>query len=200
MLSAFADLFVFIIKAMFKQELRLDRCNNEKLAFPIINVDRFAYGKLVKDYSARIFAICFSMLSNTDDAEDVTQQVLLKGFTDIKQLRDLDKFGAWITQIAKHMCLDLLRRRKLNQMALKRIATEDLKDEPGYDQDKYSRLQFVLKELTEEYRLPLMLYYFDGQSIKNIAETLEITVATAQTRLSRARKKLRQLLSTKRGT
>jgi DNA-directed RNA polymerase specialized sigma24 family protein len=44
-----------------------------------------------------------------------------------------------------------------------------------------------------------MLYYFDGQSTKKIAESLEITVATAQTRLSRARKMLRQLLSTKGG-
>ena len=177
----------------------MDRSNNEKPVFSKVNVDRFAYSKLVKDYSARIFAICFSMLSSRDDAEDVTQQVFLKGFTDINQLRDLDKFGLWITQIAKHMCLDFLRRRKLNKMALKRIATEDVKYESMYDQDKYSRLRSALMQLTEEYRLPLMLYYFDGQSTKNIAESLEITVATAQTRLSRARKKLRQLLSTKRG-
>ena len=175
----------------------MDRCDNEKLVFS--KVDRFTYSKLMKNYSARIFAICFSMLSNRDDAEDVTQQVFLKGFTDIKQLRDLDKFGAWITQIAKHMCLDLLRRRKLNKMVLERIASEDVKDEPMYDREKYSGLQSVLMQLTEEYRLPLMLYYFDGQNTKNIAEVLEITVASAQTRLSRARKKLRQLLSTKGG-
>ncbi len=177
----------------------MDRCNNKKLVFLKVNVDRFAYTELVRNYSARIFAICFGMLSNRDDAEDITQQAFLKGFSDIKQLRDINKFGPWITQIAKHLCLDLLRRRKLNKIALKRIATEDVKDEPMYDQDKYSRLQSALTQLIEEYRLPLMLYYFDGQSTKNIAESLKITVATAQTRLSRARRKLRQLLSTKGG-
>jgi len=177
----------------------LDRCNSNKPVFSKGNVDRLAYSKLVKDYSARIFAICFSMLSNRDDAEDVTQQAFLNGFSDIKQLRDINKFGPWITQIAKHLCLDVLRRRKLNKIVLKRIATEDVKDEPMCDRDKYSGLQSALTQLTEEYRLPLMLYYFDGQSTKNIAESLEITVAAAQTRLSRARRKLRRLLSTKGG-
>ena len=177
----------------------MERCNNKKLIFSKGNLDRHTYSELVRDHSARIFAICFSMLSNREDAEDITQQAFLKGFSDIKQLRDISKFGAWITQIAKHMCLDLLRRRKLNKIALKQIAVDDVKDEPAYDDNKYSRLQSALMQLNEEYRLPLMLYYFDGKSTKKIAESLEITVDLAHTHLSRARKKLRQLLSTKRG-
>ncbi len=176
----------------------MDRCDNEKPVTSEMNIDGFAYSQLVKDYSARIFAICFGMLSNRADAEDVTQQVFLKGFSDIKQLRDKNKFGPWITQIAKHICLDQLRKRKLNNIALKQMATNDSKEEINYDED-HSRLQLVLEQLTEEYRVPLMLFYFDGQSTKKIAETLEITVATAQTRLSRARQKLREILSTEGG-
>ena len=177
----------------------MEKRNNKKLIFSKGNLDRYTYSELVSDHSARIFAICFSMLSNREDAEDITQQAFLKGFSDIKQLRDISKFGAWTTQIAKHMCLDLLRRRKLNKIALKQIAVDDVKDEPAYDDKKYSRLQSALMQLNEEYRLPLMLYYFDGKSTKKIAESLEITVDLAHTHLSRARKKLRQLLSTKRG-
>ena len=177
----------------------MERCNNKKLIFLKGNLDRNTYTELMREHSARIFAICFSMLSNREDAEDITQQAFLKGFSDIKQLRDISKFGAWITQIAKHMCLDLLRRRKLNKIALKQIAVDDVKDDPTCDDKKYSRLQSALMQLNEEYRLPLMLYYFDGKSTKKIAESLEITVDLAHTHLSRARKKLRQLLSTKRG-
>ena len=92
-----------------------------------------------------------------------------------------------------------MRRRKLNKIALKQIADDDIKDESDCDRDEYTRLESALAQLAEKYRLPLMLYYFDGQSTKNIAESLELTVAAAQTRLSRARKKLRQLLSTKGG-
>jgi len=177
----------------------LERSNNKKLFFSKGNLDRCAYAELVRNHSGRIFAICFSMLSNREDAEDITQQAFLKGFSDIRQLRDISKFGAWITQIAKHMCLDLLRRKKLNKTALKRIAVDEVKNEPANDDNKYSRLQSALMQLKEEYRLPLMLYYFDGKSTKKIAETLEITVDLAHTHLSRARKKLRQILSTEGG-
>ena len=176
----------------------MERCNN-KLFFSKGNVDRQTYAELVRDHSARIFAICFSILSNKEDAEDITQQAFLRGFSDIKQLRDISKFGAWITQIAKRMCLDLLRRKKLNKTALKQITVDYVKDEPAYDDNKYSRLQSALMQLKEEYRLPLMLYYFDGKSTKKIAESLEITVDTAHAHLSRARKKLRHLLSTEGG-
>ena len=177
----------------------MERYNNKKLIFSKGNLDRLHYAELVREHSARIFAICFSMLSNKEDAEDVTQQAFLKGYSDIKQLRDINKFGAWITQIAKHMCMDLMRRKKLNRIALKQVAADNVKDEPAYDDNKYSRLQSALMQLKEEYRLPLMLYYFDGKSTKKIAESLEITVDLAHTHLSRARKKLRQILSTKGG-
>ena len=177
----------------------MERCDNKKLFFSKTNLDRQAYAELVRDHSGRIFAICFSMLSNREDAEDITQQAFLKGYSDIKQLRDINKFGAWIAQMAKNMCLDLMRRKKLNRIALKQVAADDVKDEPAYDDNKYSRLQSALMQLKEEYRLPLMLYYFDGKSTKKIAESLEITVDLAHTHLSRARKKLRQLLSTKGG-
>ena len=177
----------------------MKRCDNNKMFFSKGNLDRQAYAELVRDYSARIFAICFSMLSNREDAEDVTQQTFLKGFSDIKQLRDINKFGAWITQIAKRMCLDLMRRKKLKKIAVKQMVVDDVKDQPAYDDNKYSKLQSALMQLKEEYRLPLMLYYFDGKSTKKIAESLNITVDTAHTHLSRARKKLRKLLSTKGG-
>ena len=177
----------------------MKRCDNKKMYFSKGNVNRQTYAELVRDHSAHIFAICFSMLSNREDAEDITQQAFLRGFSDIRQLRDINKFGAWITQIAKHMCLDFLRRKKLNKLAIKQMIVDDVKNEPACDDNKYSRLQSALMRLKEEYRLPLMLYYFDGKSTKKIAASLDITVDTTHTHLSRARKKLRQLLSTKGG-
>ena len=158
------------------------------------NGDRSAYTGLVKAYSGRVFAICLGMLGHRDDAEDIAQQALLKGFTDIKRLRDEEQFGAWISRIAKNLCIDFIRRRKREQSILaKRVWV-------GQSGSKeYSGLKNALGELSEEYRLTIMLYYFDGRSTKNIAETMMISEAAAQTRLSRARKQLRKLLETKGG-
>jgi len=59
---------------------------------------------------------------------------------------------------------------------------------------EYPELQSALAKLSEEHRLALMLFYFDGRSTKNIAETLEISQGAVLARLSRARKRLRKLL------
>jgi RNA polymerase sigma-70 factor (ECF subfamily) len=129
------------------------------------------------------------MLGSREDAEDIAQQALLRGFTDISELRDSEQFGAWISRIAKNLCIDFMRRRKRGLNALLRRATTN-----GSSPNKYTELKAALARLPQEYRVALMLYYFDGRSTKNIAETLATSRAAVHTRLSRARKKLRKLL------
>ena len=166
----------------------------QKLVSACQNGDKSAYEGLVKTYSRRVFGICIGILGNKDDAEDISQQVLLKGFRDINQLKDGSRFGGWLSTIAKNLCVDFLRRQKSRPKGLCRWV--QLKDSDVKD---YKELEMALADLPQQYRLALMLYYFDGRSIKNIAETLDISVASAQTRLSRARKKLRKLLEAKGG-
>lgn len=161
----------------------------KKLAASCRSGDKAAYAGLVKAYSPRVFAICLGMLGNSHDAEDVAQQALLKGFTEIAQLRDGERFGAWIARIARNLCIDFIRTRKCRQSGLLRRSAA-VQSSPN----EYPELRAALVQLREEYRLPLMLYYFDGRSAKNVAETLEISEAAVQARLSRARKQLRKLL------
>jgi len=131
------------------------------------------------------------MLGNIHDAEDIAQQALLKGFRDIDQLRDSDQFGAWIGRIARNLCVDFLRRRKREQKAFaeRPVVSEGSSKE-------YTELEEALARLPRRYRVALMLYYFDGRSTENIAETLQISQAAVYARMSRARKRLRKLLET----
>jgi RNA polymerase sigma-70 factor (ECF subfamily) len=149
--------------------------------------DKSAYAGLVKAYSGRIFAICLGMLRHRENAEDIAQQALLKALIGIKQLRDDEQFGAWISRIAKNLCIDFTRKQK-RFFLIKRAAVS------RNSSKEYPELQMALAKLPEEHRLALMLFYFDGRSTKNIAQTLEISEALAQKRLSRARKQLRRLL------
>ena len=158
--------------------------------------DKAEYAKLVRLNSSRIFAVCFAILGNAHDAEDVAQQTLLKGFTDIDELREPGQFGPWAAIIARNLCIDLIRRRKRSRDALNQPPNGQ---EPEYTKD-YPELEAALRRLPEEHRLALMLYYFDGRSAKNIAQTLETSEAAVHTRLSRARKQLRRLLEPAGGT
>ena len=151
--------------------------------------DASAYAGLVRAYSRRVFAICFGMLGHKEDAEDIAQQALLKGLADIEQLRDDERFGAWIIKVAKNLCIDFIRKQKRRRNAF----AGQVEARASGSKD-YSELESALARLPEEYRLTLALYYFDGRSAKNIAETLEISEPAVHARMSRARKKLRKLL------
>ena len=154
--------------------------------------DCSAYASLARSYSGRIFAICYGILGNTHDAEDVAQQTLLRGFANIRQIRRNESFGAWISRIARNLCVDFLRRQKRRR----RLPAGDMGTD-GQNLQEHLELRTALAELSEEHRLALMLYYFDGRSAKAIAEVFEISEDAAHARISRARKQLRKLLQAK---
>ena len=148
--------------------------------------DRKAQTSLLRYYSARVFAICYAFLGNRHDAEDATQETLLKALRDIARLKDDVQFGAWVRRIAQNLCIDILRRRECHQKAVK------LKNErtPAESRD-YSELTQALRELPTDSREALMLYYFERRSAKAMAKMLTISEDAAYARLSRARRKLR---------
>ena len=172
----------------------MNGCLEKKLVASCRSGDKSAYTGLVKTYSGRVFGICLGMLGNSHDAEDVAQQALLKGLLYIKELRDDEQFGVWLGRIAKNLCIDFIRRQKFKRNAFVGRA------EAGRNSSKeYPELEGALAKLPQDSRFVLMLYYFDGRSAKNIAETFEISEAAVQTRISRARKQLREILDTEGG-
>ena len=170
--------------------MTLDMHVEEKLVESCCNGKKSAYATLVKAYSQYVFAICFGIAGNIHDAEDIAQQTLLKGFTDIKNLQDGKRFKSWIGQIARNLCKDFLRKQKCNQRGL----AEQISENHGGSKE-YPELQDAIVKLQEEYRLALVLYYLGGQSTRKIAEMLRISQNAVQARISRARKQLRKLLA-----
>lgn len=167
----------------------MDDGREKELAVRCRNGDTSAYAGLVRAYSGRIFAICLAMLGNHHDAEDIAQQTLLNGLRGIGRLRSDEQFGAWISRIARNLCVDFVRKRKHKPSVVVQQANSARPDSGGYPE-----LEGALARLPRESRLTLMLYYFDGRDTKNIARALDISQGAVQTRLSRARKQLRKLL------
>ena len=160
----------------------------KKLVSCSLRADKSAYARLVKAYSARVFAICVGMVGHREDAEDIAQQAFLKGFADIGQLRDCQQFGAWVSRIAKNLCIDHIRKRKREIDFGRQVAAQ------RSTSSEYAELQEALAKLAQEERLVLMLYYFDGRSTRDVAQVLGMSAAAVQKRMSRARKQLRKLL------
>jgi RNA polymerase sigma factor (sigma-70 family) len=152
--------------------------------------DGEAYAALVRRHGKRIYAICLGMLGNVADSEDVAQEAFVKGMTRLHTLRDGGQFGGWIAQIARNLCLNLFRDRTRRRELLAAQRTEEATEAMDF-----SYLHAALARLPEKYRLPLLLFYFDGKDTRKLARELNMSQAGACTRLSRARKELRKELA-----
>lgn len=150
--------------------------------------DRDARANLAELNANHVFAVCLGILGNEDDAKDVSQETFLRAFSRIGQLKKADSFRPWLIGIARNLCFDHLRRRKAGD-------GDRRQDDPGNNiPEDYRDVHRAITRLPEKYRIPLLLYYFDGRSSESVAETLELSRAGVLTRLSRARRKLRALL------
>jgi RNA polymerase sigma-70 factor (ECF subfamily) len=152
--------------------------------------DREAYAELVRKYASRIYAVCFAILHNPDDSQDIAQDAMLKGMQKIASLRDGSQFPMWLTRIAQNLCRDHWRTQTRRREILQEQHVESLIRAGESSTD----LSDALQRLPEKYRIPLLLYYFDGQSSENVAKALNISRAGTSTRLARARQELRRLM------
>ena len=151
--------------------------------------DKTAYALLVKRYYKQVFLVSMGVLGNVHDAEDVAQDAMLKGFLQIRRLRDADRFGPWIVKIAKNMCINLARKRKRTRALVEERASWPQQTAAGND-----NLQRAIQKLPKDIRLPLVMYYFDGQSVKAVAEKLNVSAPGVYVKLRTAIKRLHELL------
>jgi RNA polymerase sigma-70 factor (ECF subfamily) len=152
--------------------------------------DRAAYAALVKRYYKGVFALCLGMLGNVHDAEDTTQEAMLKGLLKIKKLHKPDQFEWWLLQIARNLCVDFFRRQK-------RIRVSEVKESrpSGPKSSDNDNLQQAIGRLPPELRVPLTMFYFDGKNARKVAETLNISHSGACQRIRTARQQLHELLT-----
>lgn len=169
---------------------------DEKLVEACLRGESRAYTELGARYARRVYAVCLAIVGCAADAEDLTQETLVRGFTELASLKNRGKFGPWVTAIAGNLSRDALRKRAAERgcsvNAAGRAGGEPaaLADEP----ERLIDLRRALGELPEQNRVPLLLYYFDGHSAESVAATLGISTAAVHQRLCRARRELRRLL------
>jgi RNA polymerase sigma factor (sigma-70 family) len=166
--------------------------------------DHAAYGQLVDLYGGAVLAMAYSRTGNYTVAQDIAQDAFLLGFENVGKLRQPDRFGLWLRTIGKNLCRDWQRsemyRRKLSEDAAelrgffgslrgKRV------DEEAERNETLSLVDEALRHLPVHDREVLLLYYFEGKSVAEAAEALDISAAAMKKRLERARKRLRDRLT-----
>ena len=148
-------------------------------------------GNLILDSERQLYSTAKTILFCDQDCADAIQETIVKAFSKIDTLKN-DKYArTWLIRILLHECYNLVRRSS------KFISLENLEDRQEMNAEEakdYSELYAAVNSLKEELRLPVILYYIEDFSVREIAQILEISEGAVQKRLARARGKLRQEL------
>lgn len=148
------------------------------------------FERLARAYGDTVFRVACHALGSRQDAEDVSQGVLLKLYQTDKSFASDDHAKHWLIRVTVNDCRKLLR-------APWRARTLPLEawDGPAAEAEDHSDVLAAVMALPCKYRVCVYLYYYEQYPIRDIAQALGTRESTVQTRLARAREKLKQTLS-----
>ena len=170
-----------------------------------LNGESTAFGILVDKYKAGIYAFVYDKLRNFHDAQDVTQEVFLQAYSNLRSLRRWESFGFWLYRIARNQCGKWTRTQS-RRLDRKLIEGQDSKSLEDYSLTSYrdSQLNESLREaldsLPESYREALILRYFGDMNSREIARVIGASPTAIRMRLSRAREQLKEEMTAMMGT
>ena len=157
--------------------------------------DRTAQNKLYNLYSKAMYNICYRMLKDEMEAEDVLQNSFIDVFTKLNSFRFQSAVGAWIKRIVINNCINQLKRRKVSfELLDDHYDYSEPAPEPKDRQLTIDRIKAAMAELSDGYRVVFSLYLLEGYDHSEIAQILGVSEATSKSQFSRAKAKMRTLL------
>jgi len=150
--------------------------------------------RLVSDHHEVLYRYAFRLTGSQADAEDLTQQVYLIAYVKLNQLRDPASARSWLYTILRNAYLKSRRAHVPLPASSIELDMNCVSDEIANESLDLEGLQAAMDELSEEFKLVVMLYYFEQRSYREMAEILDIPLGTVMSRLARARSRLRSRL------
>lgn len=147
------------------------------------------FATFAEKYMDTIYRVAYSWTKNTDDANDVTQDVLIQLYKTKKEFESDSHMKNWLIKVTVNCCKMIFRSpwSKMEDI-------ENYGETLGFEDESYLDLFQAVMNLDKKYRVPLMLFYYEGYSTAEIASLLGIPEKTVSTRLFRAKGRLRNYL------
>lgn len=149
-----------------------------------------AFDTIVRQYRDNLFAIAFQYTKNAADADDMVQIALIKCYKSDKCFESEQHIRNWLIRVTVNEC----KRYLISPWRRYTAPIEDYAATLGFESPEQSALFFAVMALPQKYRVPIHLYYYEDYSVREIAEVLGLRESAVQTRLMRARQKLKQTL------
>jgi RNA polymerase sigma factor (sigma-70 family) len=152
--------------------------------------------RLYNQYSKAMYNLAYRILNNREDAEDMLQEAFIECFRNIQSFRFESTFGAWLKKIVVNKCINQLKKKKtdLTLYEVLPAIADEVEEEASYDTGRIFR---GIEMLPDGYRIILTLYLLEGYDHSEISQILGISESTSKSQYSRAKEKLKNILSKK---
>ena len=167
--------------------------SDSELVNAVLDGDKAAFEELVGRYERPVQAACTSVLNDRHLAADAAQEAFVSAYRKLGTLRNANTFAPWLIQIAKRCSLDILRTKRDESPLSADIHAPKTDDNHQLDYQKQILLAAVMR-LPDGDREAIMLRYFDGRSVQDVADITGKSVGTITKQLSRAHAKLKTIL------
>lgn len=181
----------------------------EEVIKKAIEGDTDAFEKLVYEYERQVYSLAYRMFNNNEDAKDVSQEVFIKIYRNIGKYQGSSSFKTWVYTICYNTCIDELRKRKKvklesmdkmiegeeNEFERQFVSDEPTPEEKLITKENMSAVERAINKLNDEHKAIITLRDIKGLSYGEIVEITQLSQGTVKSRISRARKSLRELIS-----
>ncbi|MFM6975645.1 MAG: RNA polymerase sigma factor [Sphingobacteriaceae bacterium] len=184
--------------------------NDYALVLRALDGDQKAFAEIMDRYKDAIYFMMLKMVSNKEDAMDLTVETFAKAFEKIDAYKPEFAFSTWLFKLASNNSIDYIRRKKVTVISLDQLSEKEGLDknlfiqyeglnpeEKSIKKQQQNHLKEVVSKLPNRYRILINLYYFEELSVEEIALQLDLPKNTIKGQLSRGRDLLSNILKRK---
>lgn len=174
----------------------------------VLKGDQNAFADIVNLYQHRLYQVCYRMLGNKQESEDIAQEAFVRAYTNLHTFDQKRKFSTWLYRIATNLCIDRIRKKKPDyyldagiagteglDMYSQIASAEQLPEDQVEQMELQDRIQYEISRLSDKYRSVIVLKYIEELSLQEISEILDMPLGTVKTRIHRGREALRKQLN-----
>ncbi|GHV11791.1 RNA polymerase sigma factor [Clostridia bacterium] len=183
---------------------------DEELISLVLSGDSGAFEPLMRRYEKMVFSLAMSKLRHRENAEDISQEVFLRAYRMLASFHRESSFSTWLYRITDNIIIDHYRKYKNSEKktaSLSYSAGEDAKaaldipdgadgpEETAVRKERIEAVRAAIQNLPDEYREVIVLREMQDYSYDDIAATLGLEIGTVKSRISRAKEKIKKMLS-----
>jgi RNA polymerase sigma-70 factor, ECF subfamily len=186
----------------------LDELINKRIN-EVLKGDQNAFEEIVTLFQHRLYQVCYRMLGNAQEAEDISQEAFVRAYINIHTFDQKRKFSTWLFRIATNLCIDRIRKKKPDyyldanvpgtdglNMYSQIAATDELPEDEVERMELQQRIHYEIGRLPDKYRSVIILRYIEELPLQEIGDILELPLGTVKTRVHRGREVLRKQMGT----